>query len=221
MISIAVLTYNRDVMPCLKSIKQNTVNKHELILVDNSNCYSSMYDGYVDKYIGLKDNEGVLSRNYGRLIAKGKYILNVDDDVIVLPDWDQVLIDFIESDDQIVASGQMGFNAYPDLSNFNRKPCIVGERCDFITGFCWAYKNLGSDQLPWDWFSPNKNKPSALHDETYIQAQMREKGGKFIVSPVVCHHNSQRSSVDFDDDADKINRIQKRFKIKDLNLEKS
>ena len=84
--SIVVLTYNRDVMPCLQAIKANTVIEHELILVDNGDAgYLRQYDGYVDKYIKIK-NEGVLSRNYGRLIAKGDYVLNVDDDVIVAQD---------------------------------------------------------------------------------------------------------------------------------------
>lgn len=217
-LSVMVLTYNRDVLPCLEAIKSNTHNKHDVILVDNGNNYRPEYKDLVDIYIGLKENEGVLARNYGRLIAKGDYILNIDDDVIVLPDWDQILIDFIESDDSIVASGQMGFNAYSDLSNFNRMPRKSGDLCDFITGFCWAYKNLGNDQLPLDWFSPN-GKPSVLHDETYIQAKMRKAGGKFIVSPIVCQHDSQRNSVDFEDDADKIKRIQKEFKVSDLHLE--
>lgn len=217
--SIVVLTYNRDVMPCLQAIKEHTVNKHEVILVDNGDAgYLRQYDGYVDKYIKIK-NEGVLSRNYGRLIATGKYILNVDDDVLVGRDWDQIIIDFIESDDDIVAAGQMGFLAYPDLSNFNRVPRSPGQLCDFITGFCWGYLAPDvNDLLPWDWFTPSGG-PSALHDETWVQCQMREEGGKFIVTPVICNHDSQRGSVDFDDDADKIKKIQDRFNIIDLNLE--
>ncbi len=218
-LGIVVLTYNRNVVPCLEAIKNNTYRDHKVILVDNGNNYLPEYKSLVDIYIGLKKNESVQARNYGRLIARGDYILNIDDDVLVLPDWDEILIDFIESGDNIVASGQMGFNAYPDLSNFNMIPRKSGDMCDFITGFCWAYKNLGNDQLPLDWFSPN-GKPSVLHDETWIQCQMRENGGKFIVSPIVCLHDSKRNSVDFKDDADKIKRIQNRFNIKDLNLDK-
>lgn len=217
-VSINVLTYNRNVLHCLESIKNNTVNEYEIILVDNSNNYRKEYKEYIDKYIGIK-NKGVLSRNYGRLISEYDYILNVDDDVLVLPEWDQILIDFIESDSNIMASGQMGHRAYPDLSNYNMRMCRVGELADFITGFCWGYKNNGSYLLPSDWFSPS-GKPSALHDETWIQCLMRERGYKFITSPVVCNHISKRTSVDFDDDADKIKRIKNRFKIENLHLEK-
>jgi glycosyltransferase involved in cell wall biosynthesis len=218
--SIVVLTYNRDVRPCLKAIKENTVGDHEVILVDNGTFDNGKLQdvGLVDKYIRLK-NVGVLARNYGRSMATGEYILNVDDDVIVHPGWDETLIEFIKSDKTIIASGQMGFLAYPDMSNFNRVPRSQGQLCDFITGFCWAYKNLGAEQLPWDWVTPSGG-PSALHDETWVQCQMRMIGGKFIVSPVVCTHNSQRSSVDFSDDADKIKRIQEEFKVEDLHLEK-
>jgi glycosyltransferase involved in cell wall biosynthesis len=217
--SIVVLTYNRDVLPCLKAIKANTVGEHEVILVDNgtkNKCKD--FNGLVDKYIRLK-NVGVLARNYGRSVATGEYILNVDDDVLVHPGWDETLIEFIKTDKSIIASGQMGFLAYPDLSNFNRVPRSQGQLCDFITGFCWAYKNLGVEQLPWDWMNPSGG-PSALHDETWVQCQMRMIGGKFIVSPVVCTHNSQRSNVDFSDDADKIKRIQDTFDIELLELEK-
>ena len=52
--SIVVLTYNRDVLPCLKAIKENTVGEHEVILVDNGNEYSQLYDKYIDKYIRIK-----------------------------------------------------------------------------------------------------------------------------------------------------------------------
>jgi glycosyltransferase involved in cell wall biosynthesis len=216
--SIVVLTYNRDVLPCLKAILENTVGDYEVILVDNGEEYSPLYDKYIDKYIRIR-NEGVLARNYGRMIAKGDYILNVDDDVIVHPGWDETLVDFIESGEDIVASGQMGFLAYSDLSNFNQVARKQGQLCDFITGFCWAYRNTTNDQLPENWFTPTGG-PSALHDETWVQCLMRERQGKFIVSPIVCTHNSQRSDVNFSDDADKIQWIQKRFDIRDLHLEK-
>lgn len=216
--SIVVLTYNRDVEPCLRAIKNNTVGEHEVILVDNGTRGIDFQNtGLVDKYIKIK-NEGVLARNYGRLIAKGDYVLNVDDDVIVYPEWDKTLIEFIEIEEGVVASGQMGFLAYPDLSNFNRVPRTQGQLADFLTGFCWAYKNLGDDLLPWDWFTPTGG-PSALHDETWVQCLMRLQGGKFIVSPIVCEHRSQRSNVNFSDDADKIKLIQDSFNIEYLHLE--
>ncbi len=220
--SIVVLTYNRDVEPCLEAIASSTVQEYEVILVDNGTNDNVKFQeaGLVDKYIRIK-NEGVLARNYGRLIATGDYILNVDDDVIVYPGWDETLIEFINLEEGIVASGQMGHLAYPDLSNFNRMPRTQGQLCDFITGFCWAYKNGPdiNDMLPSNWFAPNGG-PSALHDETWVQCLMRKDGGKFIVSPVVCAHNSQRSNVDFSDDADKIKLIQESFNIESLHLEK-
>ena len=92
MISINILTYNRDVSTCLDAIKKNTNNIYEVILVDNSNNYKRSYDDYVDKYIGLKNNEWTYSRNYGKLVAKYDYIACIDDDVIVYPGWDEVLL---------------------------------------------------------------------------------------------------------------------------------
>lgn len=215
MISIVVLTYNRDVMPCLKSIKDNTFNKHEIILVDNSNNYKRKYDGYVDKYIGLKDNEGVLARNYGKLIAKYDYIACIDDDVTVESGWDEVLLNTIQESDSIVGVGPCGHYAFEDLSNYNRLGGTPGNYVDVLTGYCWMYKNVPEGLMPWDYGI------STWHDETYIQFLMREKGYKFKMTNNVCIHNSQRGGeINWDDHNSKIEKIKNRFNVKDLHLEK-
>ncbi len=213
-VSVIVLTYNRDVLPCLKAIKANTYNNYELILVDNGKDYSQLWDKYVDKYVRI-DNEGVKSRNYGKLIAKYNYIACVDDDVLVFPGWDEILIDAIESDDSVIGSGPCGAYAFKDLSNYNETYGKPGDYVDVLTGFCWMHKNIPEGLLPIEdeWFH--------WHEETYVQFQMRELGYRFKMTPNVCFHDSQRNgTIDWEDHNNKIGKVKARFNINNLNLEK-
>lgn len=214
MISIVVLTYNRDVMPCLKAIKENTVNDHEVILVDNSNIYQRTYDGYVDKYVGLLKNEWTYSRNYGKLLAKYDYVANIDDDVEVFHGWDEILLSTIQENDNIVGAGPCGHFVFKDLSNYNRANGLPNNYVDTLTGYCWMHRNIPEGLLPdigW----------KSWHDETWVQFQMREKGYKFKMTNNVCNHISQRGEISkesWKDHDSKIEKIKQRFKVEDLNL---
>ena len=216
MISINILTYNRDVSTCLDAVKKNTNNINEVILVDNANNYKRSYDDYVDKYIGLKNNEWTYSRNYGKLVAKYDYIACIDDDVIVYPGWDEVLLNIIQEDSNIAGVGPCGHYVYEDLSNYNKRSGLQGNYVDVLTGYCWMHRNIPEGILPdINWRS--------WHDETWVQLQMREKGYRFKMSPNNCDHISQRGEISeesWKDHDEKIKLIQDRFDIKNLGLEK-
>ncbi len=216
MISINILTYNRDVSTCLDAVKKNTNNINEVILVDNANNYKRSYDDYVDKYIGLKNNEWTYSRNYGKLVAKYDYIACIDDDVIVYPGWDEILLNIIQEDSNIAGVGPCGHYVYEDLSNYNKRSGLQGNYVDVLTGYCWMHRNIPEGILPdINWRS--------WHDETWVQLQMREKGYRFKMSPNNCDHISQRGEISeesWKDHDEKIKLIQDRFDIKNLGLEK-
>jgi len=216
MISINILTYNRDVSTCLDAVKKNTNNINEVILVDNANNYKRSYDDYVDKYIGLKNNEWTYSRNYGKLVAKYDYIACIDDDVIVYPGWDEVLLNIIQEDSNIAGVGPCGHYVYDNLSNYNKCNGLQGNYVDVLTGYCWMHRNIPEGILPdINWRS--------WHDETWVQLQMREKGYRFKMSPNNCEHISQRGEISeesWKDHDEKIKLIQDRFDIKNLGLEK-
>ena len=216
MISINILTYNRDVSTCLDAVKKNTNNINEVILVDNANNYKRSYDDYVDKYIGLKNNEWTYSRNYGKLVAKYDYIACIDDDVIVYPGWDEILLNIIQEDSNIAGVGPCGHYVYDNLSNYNKRNGLQGNYVDVLTGYCWMHRNIPEGILPdINWRS--------WHDETWVQLQMREKGYRFKMSPNNCEHISQRGEISeesWKDHDEKIKLIQDRFDIKNLGLEK-
>jgi glycosyltransferase involved in cell wall biosynthesis len=215
-LSVMVLTYNRDVLPCLEAIKNHTNNKHNVILVDNGNSYRPEYKDLVDTYIGLKGNEGVIARNYGKLVCTSEFIACIDDDVIVFPGWDEILMDAIESDDQVAGAGPCGAYVFKDLSNYNEVMGTPGSYVDVLTGYCWMHRHIPEGLLPWGY-----DEWKFWHEETYIQFQMREEGYRFKMTPNVCYHDSQRGgTIDWESHNDKIERIKERFDVNDLNLEK-
>jgi glycosyltransferase involved in cell wall biosynthesis len=214
-LSVMVLTYNRDALPCLEAIKSNTHNECQVILVDNGNNYRPEYKDLVDMYVGLKENEGVLARNYGKLVCKSEFIACIDDDVSVFPGWDEILIDAIESDDDVVGAGPCGAYAFKDLSNYNESYGRPGDYVDVLTGYCWMHRHIPEGLLPWgEW--------KFWHEETYIQFQMRELGYRFKMTPNVCYHDSQRvgGTINWEEHNDKIEKIKERFNVNELNLEK-
>ncbi len=221
LISIMILSCGRDsVNDCISSIRHTTEVPYELILVDNGRQCSIITQSRVDVYIGLKNNLGVVARNYGKLAARGKYIMCVDDDVILCSGWDEIFLGFFYIDNDLGGVGPEGHFAYSDLRNYNEKPGIPGMYVDVLTGYCWMHKNTPEGLLPWDWYG-HEGRPSTWHDETQVQFQMRESGMRFKQTHMICQHLSQRGEISKEswiDHNDKIERIKDKFK--GIRLEK-
>lgn len=223
LVSCMILTCGRStVNDCINSIKSTITVPYEIVLVDNGRKCSIITQSYVNTYIGLKENIGVLARNYGKLAARGKYIMCVDDDVVMLSGWDEVFLGFIAEDSEVVGVGPEGHFVFEDLHNYNEKPGMPGRYVDVLTGYCWLHRNVPEALLPWDWYGLCEAAAS-WHDETQVQFQMREKGWRFKQTPMVCNHNSQRGEISKEswvDHDDKVKRIQRRFNARKLFLEK-
>lgn len=94
--SIIVLTYNglRHTITCLDSIKANTPETHEIIIVDNAST-----DGTVEwlkehaddrglRVIASKRNQGFAGgNNWGLALAAGDVVVLLNNDVVVTPGW--------------------------------------------------------------------------------------------------------------------------------------
>jgi GT2 family glycosyltransferase len=131
-VSIIVLNYNgRDYLRnCLRSIQQLTYPFIEVIVVDNGST-----DGSVDlvkreaPFAILLINERNLGfsggNNRGIKVAKGKYILLVNNDVILTPESVSELVKVMEQDPSI------GMAASKSLLMDN--PRIVERVCSFLT----------------------------------------------------------------------------------------
>ena len=114
MISIVIPTYNNlDYLKlCLKSLKRNSLYKHEIIIHINDGS-----DGTLDfvknnnfKYTFSENNIGLCSSiNMAAKLVSNKYILYSHDDMYFCPNWDKVLLDEVKrfNHDNFYLSGTM------------------------------------------------------------------------------------------------------------------
>lgn len=161
-----VLTHNRLVAlrECLVRIETGTREQdREIIVVDNGSTdgthdwlIRNWHDSSQTEIVGNVDrrtscfrpsNEGVCARNHAIDIARGEIIAQVDDDVLVTPGWDEVLLAPFD-DSTIGATGQHGFYQEQTwertpwsagLIDDRRRPS-AGQLCDFVMGFTWAWR---------------------------------------------------------------------------------
>lgn len=107
LLSILILNYNglQHLQPCLDSIKRNTPENHEIVIIDNSST-----DGSLDYLRSCQDI--ILVENTKNLgcpparaqllsIARGKFVIFLDNDTIVTKDWAKKYIDYADSDPAI------------------------------------------------------------------------------------------------------------------------
>jgi len=95
--SIIIITHNRleETKKCVKSIRKNTPEAHEIIFVDNGSTDSTIkwLQGQVRenknyRLIENKENRGIAKgRNQGINLSCGEFIVLLDNDVMVGPGW--------------------------------------------------------------------------------------------------------------------------------------
>jgi glycosyltransferase involved in cell wall biosynthesis len=213
--SIVLLTHNRrdTVLACINRIWAKTatpVPDYELIVIDNgsddgtSRAIQELHPRvhaedrrYTTMH--LPSHEGVCARNHGIMIARGQFILQVDDDVEVGLGWDKFLLEAF-TDAKVGAAGQEGFYlnwagllAGPWMApNFldDRRP-LPGDYADLVMGYCWAWRNLrGLDGWPVFQYDPRFNPH--WHEETDLQLQIKTAGFRIRCGLAVVVHRSQK-----------------------------
>jgi GT2 family glycosyltransferase len=126
MFSIIIPTWNnlKYVQNCVRSIRENSRHEHEIIVHVNDGS-----DGSLDWVVAEKikhtqspDNIGIcLAVNEAASLSTTQYIVYMNDDMYVLPNWDTALIDQIpeERTSPFVLSGTM---IEPKPTN---NPCVI------------------------------------------------------------------------------------------------
>ena len=191
-ISTVTLTYNRkDILrQCIEHIMMYTDNNHEIIVVDNGSTDGTqeMIREYFPDIILilLKGNSGGWCRNYGFEVSRGEYIGQIDDDTIVGPHWDSILLRYFEEDVGIV--GPQGWV----FTNWERpnegKKAENGEYCDYLTGFLWLQKN--NPRFRYD------KRFGYWHEDLDFSLRVKSFGYRLKQSLSCCSHLAKRPFVD-------------------------
>ncbi|MBI5606846.1 MAG: FkbM family methyltransferase, partial [Deltaproteobacteria bacterium] len=107
LVSIIILSYNGldHIKACLESIRRNTTQTYEIIVVDNAKQDGSVeYLRTIKDIVLIENPENVgpaVSRAQAMAVAKGNYIVFLDDDTLVPQDWLSKFISIVEEHPEI------------------------------------------------------------------------------------------------------------------------
>lgn len=110
--SIIIPTFNQAhyLKECINSIKANTDEPYEIIVVDNASSDGTA--AYLRgqkigiRYTILEENRGFAGGiNHGLMMSRGKYIVMLNNDTVVTKGWLTHMLGCLQSDDQIAAVG--------------------------------------------------------------------------------------------------------------------
>ncbi|MEO6096371.1 MAG: glycosyltransferase [Fibrobacteria bacterium] len=159
MVSIVILGFNQVeyTKKCIESIRKHTRQKYELILIDNGSKDGT--EAFFRSIAGAKvirnpENLGVSKGwNQGMRVASGEYILILNNDIIVGPDWLENMVRLAESDPSIglvgprsnyIAGPQIVANVpykteaeiQPFIRAWQEEHSLAASEFGFIKGFC-------------------------------------------------------------------------------------
>ncbi len=110
LVSIIILNYNKkdDTIECIKSLKEQTYQNLEIIIIDNGSKYDSYLElreeiNQLGKSIDLKlirNNLNVYfagGMNKGMKLAHGEYVSLLCEDIVVAPDFVEEMVKFLEN----------------------------------------------------------------------------------------------------------------------------
>jgi glucosyl-dolichyl phosphate glucuronosyltransferase len=135
-VSVVISTYTRkrlhDVQQCISSLKDQTFQPMEIILVlDPIGDLVSFYRSHIPEFVKIVVSEHVglsSARNVGAAIAMGEIVAFIDDDAIAREDWLESLVNnYHESD--VVGVGGLTKAVWEDT-----RPFWFPEELDWIVG---------------------------------------------------------------------------------------
>ncbi|NQY68213.1 MAG: glycosyltransferase, partial [Flavobacteriales bacterium] len=219
-VSIIIPVYNQAnySYSCVEYIIKNTNVPFEVIIMDDNSSDENAINllDYIKnvQFIRNEENLGFLNNcNKGANLAKGKYVLFLNNDTNVQPEWLSSLVDLIESDDNIGMVGSKliypdgrqqeaggiiwddasGWNfgrlADPDMAEFN-----YVKEVDYISG---AALMIRKDL--WDTIGGfDKQYAPAYYEDTDLAFEVRKHGYKVLYQPksVVVHFEGVSHGTD-------------------------
>ncbi|MCF0187009.1 MAG: glycosyltransferase family 2 protein [Bacteroidaceae bacterium] len=123
LVSVIIPTFNRaeQVCDCVYSLLESTHKNLEIIVVDNASTddtVARLEHSFGDKITVLKLRENLMAaggRNQGIKVAKGDFLMFLDNDNMVTPDMIEKLVDFASKDESIGLVGPLTLQANDDM----------------------------------------------------------------------------------------------------------
>jgi GT2 family glycosyltransferase/acetyltransferase-like isoleucine patch superfamily enzyme/cytochrome c-type biogenesis protein CcmH/NrfG/glycosyltransferase involved in cell wall biosynthesis len=172
--SIIILAFNqlKDTKLCLQSIENHTPQPYELILVDNGSTDNTL--DYLQKYaddhsnvqvIANKENLGFAAgNNQGLAVAKGNYVLMLNNDTVVAKGWLGRMLAVFERYPEVGIVGpvsnnvsgpqqvrEASYRTLKDMPSFAKKWSAehVGKSLEYqrVVGFCLLAKRAVIDRI--------------------------------------------------------------------------
>lgn len=155
-LSIVIPSYNQHELlkQCLDQIYAVNTENYEIILVDNGSDPPLPMD-YCGQLIRNESNLGFATAvNQGIEVAKGEYVILLNNDCLVTPNWDNLLLSRLESYSIVgprtnfcsgIQRTKIGaYNSLEQLNEQSRKFTVTHANetteANFIIGFCMAFK---------------------------------------------------------------------------------
>ena len=125
LVSVVILNCNRlpDLKETIERTKDIAYNKLEIIVVDNGSNdgsveYIQLLDDRIFKKIILNHNSGSAhGHNVGMKLAKGKYVITIDDDCFLSPKSIDIFVDYFEKYPKLAGIGCGFVNPYKGFDN--------------------------------------------------------------------------------------------------------
>ena len=220
LVSIVIPVYNQYhyTRLCLWSILQNTADvPYEVILADDCSTDETRTISERIRNINVVRPEANLrflrNCNHAARHARGKYVLFLNNDTQVQPDWLKPLLDLIESDDGIGMVGsqliypdgllqEAGGIVFKDASGYNygwmdlpvKEDCRYVKEVDYVAGAAIMLKRALWEELGGfdERFAP------AYYEDTDLAFQIRQKGLKVVYQPEsrVVHFEGRSNGTD-------------------------
>jgi glycosyltransferase involved in cell wall biosynthesis len=197
--SFVVVTYNRKYMleDCLKRIAESMrlLSYSELLIVDNCSTdgtqeFLKEFSANVPSQVLLMDkNYGAISRNRAFEKAQGEWIVQVDDDTLINPRWEDTVMPYFTKG--VGGVGPMGV-VFHDWNKYFRVASLpAGSYVDGLVGYFWVFQNEG-----WRY----DERYQIYMEETEMQMQMRQKGYRFRLceEEVAQHLHAGTKSMDLE-----------------------
>lgn len=180
---------------CIRTIEENTTEGYTLHIWDNNSKQDTKdYIKTIKNAViySSEKNEGFIKPN-NVMASKGTapYIILINSDVIVYPDWDKALISWLQHNPNVAITGYSG--AILD-ENFQGSFLKFGKDADYVCGWCLCLSRETYNEFG---LFDDKNLEFAYCEDSDLSFRVREAGKEiYVLSVSLAYHFENKTIVE-------------------------